>query len=460
VCSIPELFVVIAVIDSLAFALVAWWVVGAQRTLRETRIALGVALEREREAREHGAALAQQVARYRSFVENTDAIAFEYDVADAKLTYIAPQVTRLLGSTSNRSRREFLGTLIHPDDRERVMAEIRCYAETPSHDRRVLEYRLVRDDGRFVYLRTLLSDHGETGLIRGIAIDMTQQMKREAEVRQSQKLASVGRLAAGIAHEINTPMQYVRDSVEFVRDAVGDLFGTQERYRALARAVVAGTATPDRAADVMAEETRADVEYLIENVPAALDRALEGLGRVATIVRSLSVFAHPDQQKRKMADINVLVQNTLEIARHEYKYVADVELDLWELPLVECVSGEINQVLLNLIVNAAHAIAEVAGREERGLIRVRTRPGPGHVEIAIGDTGAGIPEALRERIFEPFFTTKPVGRGTGQGLALARAIIVDKHGGTIEFESTPGFGTTFTIRLPVAAASTASRKEA
>jgi signal transduction histidine kinase len=403
----------------------------------------------EHEVAERTRALEESVARYRTFVENSDAIAFEFDVLRQRLTYIAPQVVKLLGSTSNRARREFLGTLIHRGDQERVAATLQAFADSPGDESLALQYRLVRDDGRMVYVRTLLNDHTPDGLIRGITFDLTQQTKLEAEVRQAQKLESVGRLAAGVAHEINTPVQYVQDSVQFVREAIDDLFGVIERHRAVSVAAAAGEAARELAQQALAGDEQADLSYLLEHVPPALDRAIDGLGRVTTIVHSLKSFAHPDQHQRSVIDLNAAIQTTLEIARHEYKYVADVELDLLELPRVECYASEINQVLLNLIVNAAHAIEEAKHENARGVIRVRTRHEHDHVEIAIGDTGCGIPDDLRERVFEPFFTTKAVGRGTGQGLSIARSVIVDKHGGTLTFASTPGVGTTFTIRLPL-----------
>jgi signal transduction histidine kinase len=329
------------------------------------------------------------------------------------------------------------------------MTALHDYAMSPASERVALQYRLVRDDGRIVYVRTLLSDHTSDHLIRGVTIDLTAQTKLEAEVRQVQKLESVGRLAAGVAHEINTPAQYVQDSVQFAREAIGDLFSVIEHHRLVTAAVLAGAPSRELAERAVAGDEAADLAYLRDHVPQALDRAIDGLARVTTIVHSLKAFAHPDQRQRSAIDINAAIENTLEIARHEYKYVADVELDFHEIPHVEGYASEINQVLLNLIINAAHAIADAKERDERGMIRVRTSQVANEIEIAIGDTGCGIADHLGERIFEPFFTTKPVGRGTGQGLSIARSVIVDKHGGTLTFDSTLGIGTTFTIRLPL-----------
>jgi signal transduction histidine kinase len=197
-------------------------------------------------------------------------------------------------------------------------------------------------------------------------------------------------------------------------------------------------------------EKAADLDFIMESAPPALESSLEGLGRIATIVRSMKEFAHPDQAEKTSADLNQAIKSTLVIAHNEYKFVADIDTDFGELPPVPCYLGEINQVVLNLLVNAAHAISDVVKDSgTMGKLTVRTRLDAKEVEIAIGDTGAGIPEAARDRIFDPFFTTKEVGKGTGQGLAIAHSVIVKKHQGTLRFETECGKGTTFFIRLPI-----------
>ena len=179
---------------------------------------------------------------------------------------------------------------------------------------------------------------------------------------------------------------------------------------------------------------------------------MDGTTRVTGIVRAMKDFAHPDQGERVGADLNRMLTTTLTVARNEYKHVANLELDLTELPPVLCNVGELNQVFLNIIVNAAHAVGDVVKRTQSpGRITIRTHLDGDIAVVEIADTGGGIPAAIRERVFDPFFTTKAVGKGTGQGLAIARAIVVEKHGGQLTFESVEGNGTTFTIRLPVAA---------
>jgi signal transduction histidine kinase len=271
----------------------------------------------------------------------------------------------------------------------------------------------------------------------------------EIELRQAQKLEAVGRLAAGIAHEINTPIQFVGDSLEFLRSASGDLFALVERYRAAQRAIFDELPGHPAAREVAAAEEELDYAYIAAHLPSAFTRSAEGLERLAGIVRSMKDFAHPDQKEMQPMDLNRAIEATITIARSEYKRVADVETELEVLPTITGHAGELNQVLLNLLVNASHAIGDKAGdAARRGLITVRSFYEAGEVRISVSDTGCGIPPEIRHRIFEPFFTTKEVGRGTGQGLAIAHSIVT-RHGGSISSESEVGIGTTFTIVLPL-----------
>jgi len=246
---------------------------------------------------------------------------------------------------------------------------------------------------------------------------------------------SIGRLAAGLAHEINTPIQYLSDSVRFIDEGVHELLEYLEQS--------AGGA--ERPSDVEEE-----IGYLRQELPSALKRVADGLGRIAEVVRSIKDFARADISEMAAVDINQSIKSTLVVARSEYQAVAEIQTDLGELPAVVCHGGQINMVMLNLLVNAAHAIADVRkGSGDRGLITVRTRAEGDTVVISVSDTGGGIPEQIRNRIFDPFFTTKEVGRGSGQGLTLARNVVVKVHGGTIDFTTQAGEGTTFEIRLPI-----------
>ena len=221
-------------------------------------------------------------------------------------------------------------------------------------------------------------------------------------------------------------------------------------YRDLQQTVQSGGNVAEAARLAGEAEKTADLDYIMDNAPPAIESAVEGLERIATIVRSMKEFAYPDQAQKSFGDLNQAIRSTLVVAHNEYKYVAEIDTQFGELPPVLCYMGEINQVVLNLLVNAAHAISDVVKDSGTlGKLTVRTRLDGDKVEISIGDTGTGIPEAARPRIFDPFFTTKEVGRGTGQGLAIAHSVVVNKHGGTLHFETECGVGTTFFIRLPI-----------
>jgi len=321
--------------------------------------------------------------------------------------------------------------------------------------------RFVRSSATVELERALATCTAALGASRAqCQLLMTQIHELEVQLRQAQKLESLGRLASGVAHEINTPVQFVSDNVHFLKDAFRDLATVIESYRVLRTAVVEGTASPELAEEVAQAEETADVSYVLECAPPAIDRAIEGLRRIGDIVRSMKEFAHPDQREMASVDLNRAITSTLMIARNEYKYVADIETDLGELPAVTCHAGELNQVFLNIIVNAAHAITDaVKGTEQQGRIGVTSRQEGSDVIVRISDTGGGIPEHVLDRIFEPFFTTKEVGKGTGQGLAIARSVVVDKHGGDIRVETEVGKGTTFLIRLPIAGKDGQAHKE-
>jgi two-component system, NtrC family, sensor kinase len=256
-----------------------------------------------------------------------------------------------------------------------------------------------------------------------LAREMAERAKIEAEVRLSQKLEAVGQLAAGIAHEINTPIQYVGDNLRFLREATLEL--------------VAAVAAPEQSEDIAS---------LAADIPAALDSIDGGVARIANIVRAMKELAHPGPREATSVDVVRSLGNALAVTASAYRHVADLETALVQVPPIVGFGSELNQVFLNLIVNAAHAIEE---RGTRGRLTIATKVEGEDVVISIADTGTGIPEANRDRIFDAFFTTKAVGKGTGQGLAISRSIVVDRHGGALTFDSKVGVGTTFYIRLPI-----------
>lgn len=265
--------------------------------------------------------------------------------------------------------------------------------------------------------------------------------------RANPAAAAIGALAAGLAHEINTPIQFIGDNAAFLRDALADVRGISTAVRALlAAAEREGVLVAERAA-VADAVAAADLEFLEDNVPDAVERMIEGIAHVAEIVSALKAFSHPSGGDLHAVDLNELVTSALTLARNEYKYVAEIVTHHAPLPRVVGPPTELQKVLLNLLVNAAHAIAETG---THGRITVTTGATADHVEVAVADTGGGIPEHVRDHIFQPFFTTKPVGRGTGQGLAIAHTVVA-ALGGSLTFETEVGVGTTFRMRLPLGA---------
>ncbi|MDR3709655.1 MAG: PAS domain S-box protein [Capsulimonadaceae bacterium] len=284
-----------------------------------------------------------------------------------------------------------------------------------------------------------------------LATDITKRRVLESQLAQSQKLESIGNLAAGIAHEINTPIQYVGDNTRFLNDAFLDLHKVVKTCKDIVEATEKHDSVNEIVKQLRSALEEADVDYLTEEIPSAINQSLEGVERVAHIVRAMKEFSHPGQEEMTSVDLNRAIDSTITVARNEWKYVADIHTDFEEdLPAVPCYPSSFNQVILNMIINAAHAISDVvAGSNSKGTISVSTRRAGGMAEITISDTGTGIPADILGRIYDPFFTTKPVGRGTGQGLSISHTVIVEKHQGTIDVDTKVGSGTTFTIRLPL-----------
>ena len=281
--------------------------------------------------------------------------------------------------------------------------------------------------------------------------EMVRRQQAEVQLRHVQKLEAVGQLAAGIAHEINTPAQFIGDNTRFLRDAFDGILQLLRQYHVLRNSAKSGCPAIALTEELERSEEAIDIAFLMEEIPNAIGQSLEGIEQVACIVRSMKEFAHTGSQDAMDADLNKAIETTVTISRSEWKQVADVILDLApNLPKVRCSPSEINQVLLNIIINAAYAVAQVVAVEpgRKGIIEIRTSCCQSAVEIRLRDTGPGIRDEDRKRIFEPFFTTKPVGQGSGLGLSICHAIVVDRYHGTIGVESQVGRGTTIVIRLP------------
>ena len=393
---------------------------------------------------------------FRLIAESTSAIPFTLDLARGCFTYIGARAIAESGIPEPAwkvpgSLESIIPRSSNPDVRQRIDA---CRSGPFDFVSLLMRRGNRRAEMRWTGSCEIIAN---AKILRGLMLDITELRRLGREHAAAQKLESVGRLAAGVAHEINTPVQFVSDNVQFVRTSMTDLASVINAYRQLLLAVNSSadiTAAACLAADA---EKKADLDYILENVPLAVESSIDGLGRIATIVRSMKEFAHPDQAQKTFADLNHALRSTLVIAHNEYKYIADLDTQFGDLPLVQCHLGEINQVILNLLVNASHAIADaIKEAPGRGKLTVSTRLDGDGVEISVADTGTGIPEEIRDRIFDPFFTTKEFGKGTGQGLSLAHSAIVVKHGGTLRFETECGKGTTFFIRLPINAPESAA----
>src|SRR6202522_2506137 len=280
--------------------------------------------------------------------------------------------------------------------------------------------------------------------------EMQERARVVIELQLAQKLESVGRLAAGIAHEINTPIQYVGDGVYFLRSAYEDFNHLLDGWRNAVDALGDHPAHSALRLEVGELTAKHDLEFLRTEIPRAFDRTSDGVERVTNIVKAMKEFAHPDTNEQSPADLNHAIEMTLLVASNEYKYSAKINTEFAELPAVVCNVGELNQVFLNLIVNAAHAIHDAGRDSSTGEINIGTAVDGDTVVIRVRDNGCGIPAANLSKLYDPFFTTKEVGRGTGQGLAITHSIVVDKHGGQIGVSSTAGEGTEFTLQLPIA----------
>ncbi|WP_457576027.1 PhnD/SsuA/transferrin family substrate-binding protein [Desulfomarina sp.] len=313
-------------------------------------------------------------------------------------------------------------------------------------------------DGQLIPVEVFLqyvSSENLGGRFVAIVRDITQRIEEtqkkenlQAQLLHAQKLESVGQLAAGIAHEINTPTQFIGTNINFLDEVFDDLAVFIEQMRQL------GDNSPEDIRETIdqALETM-DWEYLAEEIPQAIRQSREGVKRVSSIVLAMKEFSHPGSREKEPRDLNKIIETTVTVARNEWKYVADTEFDLDpDLPLVPLLSDEMGQVILNMIINAAHAIGEKLGEtpeKSKGTITITTRKKDNHVELRIRDTGTGIPQEAQPRIFDPFYTTKKVGKGTGQGLAISHDVITEKHGGSIHFTTEIGKGTEFVIKLPV-----------
>lgn len=384
--------------------------------------------------------------------------------SSGRIIYHNPALQRLLGWPDHHIAEQSMQGLVHKEDLGRFDEALQKGVKAGLTQ--VFEYRIANPHGGWIDLEGQVSavddpgGHGESILLISRDISLRKRSERErAEVeiqlRHSQKLEAIGQLAAGIAHEINTPTQYIGDNTAFLRDAFKQTVAMVRTLESHLKGIRnGGGAAAAEAAKALAALEEGDLGYFEEEIPKAIQESLEGVARVTSIVGAMKDFSRPSGESLSHNDLHKGIESTIAVSRGEWKAVAEVETEFApNLPLVPCFPGEINQVILNLIVNAAHAIK---GREGKGVatqpgrIRIGTRIAGPEVEIWVSDNGTGIPPEIRGRIFDPFFTTKPVGMGSGQGLSIVHGVVIEKHKGRIELESALGVGTTFRIFLPLA----------
>ncbi|TWU47672.1 PAS domain-containing sensor histidine kinase [Rubripirellula reticaptiva] len=328
-----------------------------------------------------------------------------------------------------------------------------------------IEVAATKFDGKPFQSEVAVSrcQRGDGVVFTAVVRDLSKRKAMESRLRQAQKMESVGQLAAGIAHEINTPIQFVGDNIQFLQSAFNDLAGLIDLFEQLEKAVAEETPTAELLEKIATERELADLPFLREEFPGAIEQSLSGIERVAKIVRALKEFSQPMSEAKTSIDVNRSIENTLAVTANQCRNVGHVELDLSaDLGLVSCLAGQMNQVWLNLLTNSLDAVTEHRAEGERH-IRISTRLVANdsledEVEVCFEDNGPGIPAAIQERIFEPFFTTKEVGKGAGQGLSFVHDVIVEKHGGIIYVQSPPQGGTRVVVRLPIQCDSSIQRR--
>jgi PAS domain S-box-containing protein len=379
-----------------------------------------------------------------------------------RVSFWNPAATRIFGFSAEEAIGKDLYEMIAPGSDLKTFRNVfPIFVESGEGVRigKTTQIVALTKDLREIHIEISISgEHFQDGW-HGIAIvrDISHRIALEAErvmmelqLHQAQKMEAVGQLASGIAHEINTPVQYIGDNTIFLRDMCSELLVFLD---SLQREFLHGSLSEPAQACLKSALDALDLKYLQEELPKAIQESLEGVSRVSKIVAAMKEFSHPSMGLKRLVNLNRAIESTVLVCRNEWKYLADLELELDQtLPMVPCITDEFNQVILNLVINAAHAIeAASEGLEKckKGLIRIITRHHNQLVEVLVSDTGTGIPDNIRARIFDPFFTTKPIGKGSGQGLAIARSIIVDKHQGGIRVETEPGKGTTFILELPL-----------
>jgi PAS domain S-box-containing protein len=421
--------------------------------LEETNSKLRLEIAERKRARD---VLKESEQKYRLLVNNAgDSI---FIVQDETLKFSNPKTQEITGYSAEELAQIQLINLIHPEDRDRVFKGYKRRLNGKKYPD-AFSFRIIAKTGQEVWAQlntTSITWEGRPATLNFLRdISQLKQAEEEkkqiaAQLLQSEKMASIGQLAAGVAHEINNPTGFVSSNLKTLSEYIEDISGLSKEYRKLVVELKQNSDThvvlphvTEQVKRITAIEKEVDIDFIVNDISELIEENLEGTERIKKIVQDLKDFAHPGEDKPKFADINQNMDSTVNVVWNELKYKADIAKDYGDLPQVQCYPQLLNQVFMNLLVNAAQSI------EERGEINIKTRAENGYVEIKITDTGAGIPKENLPRVFDPFFTTKEVGKGTGLGLNVVYNII-QKHHGNIDVKSNVGKGTTFTIRIPVA----------
>lgn len=371
-----------------------------------------------------------------------------------KIIYVNPSHLRMSGYSRDELVGESISRLL-PDDQDALLLKeaSEYFRRGESWERTLLSER--KDGTTFQEHVTVSPITNRKGVLTHLVIigrDMTKNLHLETKLRQSQKLESIGQLAAGIAHEINTPVQYLGDNIQFLQDHIGDMFSIIGSYGTFCEGMLAGEDTDSLKQRVATMLDQLDLDFLRDELPQAIDQSLEGVERISKIVSAMKDFSHPGIETKQPIRLEDAINSTLTVTRNLWKYQAETIVNLPDdLPVIHGYAAELNQVFLNLIVNAVQAIEEKRhqSNDPLGTIHISAQVQNNSIELHFKDSGTGISEKIGSRIFDPFFTTKEVGKGSGQGLAIVYNVIHEKHGGSIDYTSEPGVGTDFIIRLPL-----------
>ena len=403
--------------------------------------------------------LRESEQRYRILFQASGDGILIVNIDDMKIRYANPAISKMLGYNEN----ELIGlnvALIHPENvYKSILSQIN--AQAIGKKKIAGNIPCLKKDGAIIYtdINSVYSEIDGVRCNLAFFRDVTERKQREEDriklekqLRQSRTLESIGTLASGIAHEINTPMQYIQDNTLFFSEGVINIFEVINTYQKIIKECIQN----DKMNEIIEEADKilkdADIEYLRQEIPSAIKQSLEGIERVKKIINAMKFFSHVDTETMAKADINKAIESAVLVSKNVWKYTAEIKTDLDPLlPEIKCYISEINQAMMNLIVNSSNAISDVFrdGTDGKGFINISSRKDNNTIVISVEDNGSGIPEEIKDRIFDPFFTTKDVGKGTGQGLSIVYDIIVNKHKGKIDVDSKVGEGTIFTIRLPI-----------